>query len=352
MSSFNLYGGTPKKTLDLMCYFKERSHIYIYSNLHKEFAPEFADSGGAIYEGFYGNNLIKHISALLTIIDRNKIDIVQVQFSKGEVLGFLIKAFRPRVKLLVAFVGAIEPTPIKKFIASFCYRFVDKFIYISEYVRSEKTRQFSVLSYKEGIVIYNGTRDYLSNNCFSRDSDKIFLFDTAALSKIKNIKILIEALFILKTTHKRDNIFLSVAGDGPERECLELLIQKYGLEKHISLLGYQSNIRELLDKCDIFVHPCYVEGFGIAVAEAMFARKPIVASNAGALPELIKDKETGFLVNPHDPFSWADAILLLADNASLRLKLGANARKVAESKFSVLSFVKQYDNLYESIIKE
>jgi len=109
MSSYNIFGGTPKKTLDLVKYFKEDAALYVYNESYSEFKFQFEATGAAVYEGFYGRNLFLHLKKLLTIIDKENINIVQTQFTMGETLGALIKVFRPKVKLVTAFVGPLNP---------------------------------------------------------------------------------------------------------------------------------------------------------------------------------------------------------------------------------------------------
>ena len=350
MSSFNVYGGTPKKTLDLMKYFGDKSSIYVYHNAYPEFKPLFENTGGKVYEGFYGRNIFKHLIKLLRIIDQEKIDIVQTQFSMGETLGFLIKLFRPRVKLVIAFVGPFKPTSVRSFLASLYYRKTDAFVYISEYVKREKTKQFPILNSKPGKIIYNGTEKRVDDGKQCVQLKKYSVIDIAGLIDWKNIQVLIEAFNIIVNERNVNNIFLYVAGDGSKRPELEASINTYALQEHVFLLGYQSNVGRLLDSCDIFVHPAYAEGFGIVVAEAMHAGKPIIVSNAGALPELIENEKSGLVVDPYDPEQWTEAILRIIEDKEFAQNLAQNAKFTSETKFSVDNYTKQYEQLYESLI--
>ena len=146
-------------------------------------------------------------------------------------------------------------------------------------------------------------------------------------------------------------VFLYVAGDGQERENLENKINKYSLDNHVFLLGYQKNIGSLLQQSDIYLHPCYVEGFGIAVAEAMMAKKPIIVSNDGAMPELIV-KDAGLLVDKFDTPAWARAIVkLIADKKYAQL-LATNANIRAKQEFSKEKYVENYKDLYLSLLEQ
>jgi glycosyltransferase involved in cell wall biosynthesis len=350
LSTYNVYGGTPKKTLDLMQYFKEQSVLYVYENSFNEFKQNFINTGGKIYEGFFGRNIFGHTKELLKIIDEEKIDIVQTQFSFGETLGFIIKLLRPEIKLIIAFVGTFKPNLIKSQFLSIYYRKVDLFVFISEYVRNEKLKQYPSIAKHRFKIIYNGTE---KRNDTSKDHIKMkrySILTIAGLIELKNIQVLINALNILYNIQGVNNIYLYVVGDGPLRSELELLIKKYSLQENVFLLGYVYNIGNLLDNCDVFVFPSYAEGFGIAVLEAMISEKPIIVSNAGALTELIENDVSGLVVDPFHAEKWADAIIYLINNLGIARNLAVNAKRRAEELFSIDRFCKNYETLYNNLM--
>tara|TARA_B110000902_G_C14244903_1_gene563902 strand:+ start:842 stop:1921 length:1080 start_codon:yes stop_codon:yes gene_type:complete len=351
LSSYNKFGGTPKKTLDLLNEFGNNASLYVYSKTNIEFKEEFINSDANIYEGDYGSNYFKHLNRLIKIIDNDKIEIVQTQFSMGETLAFLIKLFRPKIKVVCAFVGPFKPTIIKSKLISFFYRKFDVFVYISEYVKSSKENQFSILKSKQSIIIPNGSEKRIDTGEPIEKMSKFSLLDIAGLVDWKNVKVLLDAMNILVNKKHLENIFLYVAGDGPEKQNLENLIIEYNLKNKVILLGYQKNIGRLLDTCDIFVHPAYAEGFGIVIPEAMHASKPIIVSNAGALPELIEHEKTGLIVDPFKPQEWADAIERLINDENFATKLALSAKAVAKTKYTKEMFCDNYLKLYNSILK-
>ncbi len=350
LPSYNIYGGTPKKTLDLMRHFGKKAALYVYSNDFSEFRSSFEKTGGKVYEGVFKRNVFKHIMALLEIIDRHRINIVQTQFSMGEMLGCLIKLFRPKVKLIVAFVGPFKPSLVSEYLNAFQYRYVDAFVYITEYVQTEKYAQFPMLRNKRGEIILNGSEKRIDSGEKVIQMRKWSLLDIAGLVEWKNIQVLIGAMNILINEKRKENIFLYIAGDGPMKDSLLRMIASYNLQDHIFLLGYQLNVGKLLDICDIFVHPAYAEGFGIVIPEAMFACKPIIVSNSGALPELIQHGKSGIIVDPHNAFDWAEAILKVIGDSSFAQNIANGAKVRAERNFSIFNFLTRYEKLYYSIL--
>ena len=206
-----------------------------------------------------------------------------------------------------------------------------------------------ILKQIDSSVIHNGTlrREDSGDECI--DMKSIALFDTAGLTEWKNIRVLVDAVYVLVNEYGQKNVFLYVAGDGPDRAYLESKIKELNLTNNIFLLGYQKNIWRLLKSCNIFVHPAYAEGFGVAIAEAMMEGKAIVVSDAGALPELIENEKSGLVISPFDARAWADAIMRLVNNPELACKLGINAQKIANERFSVDVYAKNYDAVYQSL---
>ncbi|HPY67321.1 MAG TPA: glycosyltransferase family 4 protein [Bacteroidales bacterium] len=350
LSSYNVYGGTPKKTLDLMRYFGENSVLYVYNNVFQEFKESFESTGAKVFEGFYSSNLIKHLRTLLLIIDEERIDIVQTQFSLGEGLGFLVKLFRPKTKVVVCFVGANKPGFFKSILARVFYRQMDVYVFISKYIKEEKIKQFPILKKYRSEIIYNGAELRVDEGEIKVEFKKYAILDIAGLIELKNLEILVKAINLIIKKKGRNDIYLYIAGDGPQRTDLEALIKTLGLQEHIILLGYKSNVGFLLNSCDIFVHPSYAEGFGIVVAEAMLAEKPVIVSDAGALPELIQHEYSGLVIDPFDEAKWADAIIKLLDNPDYSKYLAHNAKLKAETEFSIEQFASQYNELYMSLI--
>mgnify|MGYP000244675955 CR=1 FL=1 len=351
LPSFNKFGGTPKKTMDLIKYSPNTCYLYVWTNAYsKEFKSDFVEAGAHIVEGAFNRNIVKHIKSLLKVIDENDIKIIQSQFFFGELLAGILKLLRPKLKLIIAFVGAMSPSGYRKQILNLVYKKADAFVYISKYVKQEKTKAFPKLKKANGIVIYNGTNKPVSTNkSLVKEEKGINILCVSGLSKIKNVQVLIDCAVIL-LEKKYNQIKFLVAGDGPEKESFENQVKENNLSKNFKLLGYQKDIGDLYRITDFFVHPCYIEGFGIAVAEAMVEEKPIIVANAGAMPELILHEETGLIVDSFDANQWANAIIRYIENPELSKTLARNAKTFAETEFSVKRFVEDYNNLYKTLL--
>jgi len=350
LPDFNLYGGTPRKTKDLMSFFGQNSFLYVYGEAFVELKCEFIHTGGKVYEGFYKKNLVLHFRELIKIIDAEKINIVHTQFLMGELLGFLIKLFRPPIMIVVSFVSAVKQPKYKILASKVFYSNADLFVFVSKYVRVEKLKEFKVLQNKNSVVIYNGSlKPFVSNEIgsFLKNNSVLAI---SGLIELKNIMMLIETFNIIINKLKRVDMFLYVAGDGPQKKEILNYIEKHHLEKNVFLLGYRKSVGDLLKGCRVFVHPSFNEGFGISVLEAMHSCKPVLVSNAGALPELVENGVSGIILDPFKPYDWATTIIRLIDNPAEVERLVINALKKVNSDFSFNNFVTSYEREYRKIL--
>jgi len=346
LPSLNIYGGTPRKTLELIKSLDVRSIVYIYDNEFLEFIPLFEKSGAIVINAPFKRNLLKHFFLLREVIKNNKLQIVQTQFSFGEILAFFCKIIDKEIKIINAFVGITKPNLFKRIVLNFLYLFVDQFIYISEFVKQEKKKQFPVLIMKKSKVVYNGAVKREGYNKKILPRTKFNLLSIGGLIDVKNFDILIEMMGILKN----ENIFhLTIIGEGPNENRIKSKIMKYKLDSCISLIGYKNNIGDYLNSCDIYLHPAYAEGFGIAIIEAMLANKPVIVSNKGASIEIIANNIDGKIARFNDANNWAQSVIELYKDKNLRNKLSINGFNNANSKFTMDIFSSNYMNIYKKI---
>ena len=128
----------------------------------------------------------------------------------------------------------------------------------------------------------------------------------------KNQKTAIRAMSLI--TRSYPNACLFIAGNGPDRANLEALVQKLGLEKSISFLGYTTNLQKYLQICDVEIACSYREGLPLNIVEAMLCGKPVVASHNRGHDELVEEGNTGYLVSPDDVEGYAEAVCRVLEN--------------------------------------
>lgn len=162
------------------------------------------------------------------------------------------------------------------------------------------------------------------------------------LHPVKGAQYLIEAMAIIH--RKMPDVKLVIVGDGIERSRLEELREKLDLNGCIQFAGQvpQERIPQIMHQADVFALPSLSESFGIVNIEAMAAGLPIVTTNVGGLPELIKNGENGFVVEPKNPEAIAEKILLILNNNDLKAIVSTN--NITKSQYY------SWDNVVEKII--
>lgn len=138
-------------------------------------------------------------------------------------------------------------------------------------------------------------------------------------------------LKFIKSIKKMPDINFYFAGNGPYAKLV-----KQKCPSNMFLIGRipEPAIQSLLASGDIFVHPSGLDAVPRSLAEASLMEKPIVASNVGGIPEIVKDNKTGYLCNINNPNQWVEKTRFLLDNPKVAKKLGRNARKFVTENFS------------------
>ncbi|MCJ7571591.1 MAG: glycosyltransferase family 4 protein [Candidatus Thermoplasmatota archaeon] len=157
-----------------------------------------------------------------------------------------------------------------------------------------------------------------------------------------------------ETLSRVPNAKLVYAGKGEEESKLRTLASNLHTIDKIIFTGFVSEEEkwDLLKSCDIFVLPSELEGHPITIIEAMACSKPVIATNLGPFPEIIRDGETGLLVPLHDPNILADAITKLALDRTLRENMGKLARKEVEERFDIEKIAADYLKMYDELLKK
>lgn len=137
-----------------------------------------------------------------------------------------------------------------------------------------------------------------------------------------------------------------IVGDGELRPALERHVRDRHLERHVLLAGFRADALELTKGFDVFAVSSVMEGMCSALIDAMAAAKPAVATNAGAISEVLVDGETGFLVPPRDHTAMASCLVALLKDAKLRTRMGEAALARARAQFTVERMVEGIAEVY------
>lgn len=234
---------------------------------------------------------------------------------------------------------------------------ISKVVAVSKYVRevllARKTPQ------KKIKLIYNGTNFNQFSPNIKGDKIKSELnlknsFIILTVRKFfyrKGLQYLIKAIPLV--INKIPNLKLLIIGYGPFESQLKELTKKLEMQDYILFLGQiqNQNLPSYYASSDIFVIPSLVEGFGVAATEAMAMELPIISTNIKGLIEVC-DSTNAIVVPPANESAIADAIVKLWQNENLRKSLGRKGRQKVLNLFNWERAAKEYNQLYESLIKK
>lgn len=317
---------------------------------------------------------------------KNLVDIGKFRFNK--IIDFinLLKTIRNKIKIhkpsLVYITPNAKGTPFYKdfivvqFVKSMGCNVVIH--YHNKGVKEQQNKFLDNILYKlffKGInvilladILYNDIKKYVSiSNTYicpngipdkpglaiseKRNNSIIQLLFLSNLLETKGVIILLDACKILKDKgYKFKCIF--VGGESKEISSMRFNneVNIRNLENFVEYHGkkYGSDKELYFRKSDIFIFPTYFETFGLVNLEAMQYKLPIVSTNEGGIPDIVKNEETGFIVEKKNPIQLAEKIEILLNDEKLRIKMGVNGYNRFKSKYTI----KHFENILNDILME
>lgn len=179
--------------------------------------------------------------------------------------------------------------------------------------------------------------------------DRFVVGIVARLAAEKAHEVLFVAFKIFLAAHP--DALLVVIGGGPRDAELRLLVTDLGIDAHVVFTGLRRSASQLIAAFDVFVLSSMHEASPIGVIEAMMAGVAVVATDVGALRDLIHDRHEGVLVPVGDSARMAEALVEIASDDGLRPQLGAAARARAEREFTVERTARAYEALIQELVE-
>jgi len=293
---------------------------------------------------------VRTVNKLIQLIKRRKIDLIHSNGSRATIFGGI--AARLTKTPLIWHVRIADSD---KLLDKFLVKLANKIIVVSKAV----SLRFNWLKDKEDkiVVVYNGidlerfkpdVGIRKVRGKISLSSETPLVATVGRLDWYKGHKYLLEAAEKIVQTLP-DARFL-IVGDGEYRERLENQVKQLNLDENVIFTGNRKDIPEILASIDLFVLSSVSEGFGRAAAEAMACGKPVVATKAGGLSEVVEDGITGILVPPKNSIALAEAIIKLLKDKKKAENMGIAGRKRVEKLFSIERNMKSIEELYEKML--
>ena len=301
-------------------------------------------------------------SKLVDVVKFEKLDVLHVHYAiPHAATAYMAKQILKTENINIPVITTLHGTDITLVgrditylpVVTFSINQSDGVTAVSESLRKETYEHFNIS--KEIQVIPNfvdfdrfkrANKDHFKK-AIAPQGEKL-LIHTSNFRKVKRVEDVVKMFSIV---NKEVPSKLLLVGDGPERQPIEQFCRQIDMCEDIRFLGKQEAVEELLAIADLFVLPSESESFGLAALEAMACHVPVISSNAGGLPEINIEGETGFLSNVGDAEDMAQKALILLKDEELLQRFKDNAFAQAQ-KFDVKHIMPQYEAYYELIIEK
>ncbi|HEX3031747.1 MAG TPA: glycosyltransferase family 4 protein, partial [Bacillota bacterium] len=260
----------------------------------------------------------------------------------------------------MVYTGSLSGNKLRfmRFLEVLTAPFVQQFIAVSRSLQDE-ILQYQSVEPERVITIYNGLDlQKFCNSCHRgvdlRDQlgltgNSLLIGTVARLATQKGVEYFVRMASILAV--KNPELTFAVVGDGPLRGELEELAASLPGKPRVHFIGAVSQVQSYLKAMDIFVLPSVSEGFGISVLEAMAMRRPVVATEAGGIPEIIRHEGNGLLVPPGDAMALARGVTWLMEHRSGAAELAEAGYHTVESRFTLEAMIKEIELVYEQSLQ-
>ena len=283
---------------------------------------------------------------LFSIFKLKTFDLLHAHEAKSAQLAYLAFLFS-KVPYLIT--RRIIKIPGKNFFTRQVYRKAKKVVAISTMVKEVMRK------YDPGIDIRVIPSSYASLG-FTESSVQKLKEKYRGKFVIGNVGALVDSdkgqMQIIKAAEKLSmdypDMHFVLVGEGRDEKIFRNAAKGCG---NIDMVGFKSNVGDYYKLFDVFVYPSYREGLGSAVLDAFYFRLPVIASNAGGLPDLVKHERTGLVIKPGQVDRLCESIVRLYKNPGFSEKLGENGYQSLE-KFDISKTAEKYSDMYNRIVHE
>jgi glycosyltransferase involved in cell wall biosynthesis len=345
--------GCPQLALQLARHWQQQGvsvELLCLCDQPTDLRPEFEALGIPIHTIELGSGLARYprLAWLSYRLCRRLGPTAMLSFPLGWHAFIAIGARAAGVRRVCAHVGNLPPVltgnAFRKFklLVQLGRPFTQRLLCCSEYIRAATVRDFGVAQ-RETRTVFNACdlERFAAVQRSAQGHHPLRLAMVARLEGHKDQPTLIRAVALLRDQGLAVELWL--IGEGSQRPVLEAYIAELKLSDRVRLLGSRRDIPELLAQLDLFVFSARPdEGFGIALAEAMAAGVPIVASDVGACCEVLDGGRCGLLVEPGSPEALADGIRHVISDPAAASHRAEAACQHALARFSVAAMAQAY----------
>jgi N-acetyl-alpha-D-glucosaminyl L-malate synthase BshA len=301
-------------------------------------------------------------STLVDVIKNNQLQLLHVHYAIPHAsAAYMAKKILEQEGLHIPVITTLHGTDItlvgrdKTYapVVTFSINQSDAITAVSQNLRDETFRSFKIEKPIE--VIYNFvdvqrfTRKPIDafRRVIAPNGEKILLH----ASNFRKIKRVQDVVRIFHEVVKEIPSKLLFVGDGPERGTAEELARQLGVCNDIRFVGKQEQMEDILAIADLFLLTSEYESFGLAALEAMAAGVPVIATNAGGLPEIMINGQNGYMSDVGDIVSMSQNAITILENEETMKRFREGAIKQANA-FDIHNIIPVYEKLYDEVLQQ
>lgn len=374
----NIYSGFDKYNVLLSRKLVEKGlqPVFVFSETLgnvPQLSKDLVDSG-AIVEIMTSSGKLKIIKAIVKLLLKYKPIIVHSHFNNFIQLTTAVLSLFLRSQYYVTFHSLISSLDVNDYLRKkgfvkrisllIYYRFLilrsKNVIVVSESIKKqflEFSKSWSPKVIKNYLGVSVKQFDINKNkirNQLHLPEDKILLLNISAIEPIKGIDIILKAIALLIKDYDVVNFkFCHIGGlrsnNESQKEYQDYifnLANQLNITDYIVWLGLRNDVEQIIPAFDIYLHPSRMEGIGVAIMESASWSLPIVGSNVGGIPEVVKDNYNGFIIDSESIEQLSQKIMSLLANESLRKEMGLNSYRLASDHFNIENQTSKQLNIY------
>lgn len=284
------------------------------------------------------------------LVRNEQIDILHAHTSHAHTMAVLARRWAGRGKVIVH--RRVSFPPRQDFLNRWKYAQPDRFVCVSGKV--ETVMRAQGIPAEQLAMVYSAVDlarldvPAASRADLGIADDAPLLFSAGALVGHKDHATLLRTVARLTASFPRLRVL--IAGEGDLRSQLEDEIARLNLENSVTLLGHREDVPSLVRAADVYVSSSWSEGLGTSVLEALAAGTPVVAAEAGGIPEMVRNGETGWLRPNRDPEALAEAITECLQQPEVTARYAIAGRALVEEKFTADAMVAGNLKVYEDVL--
>ncbi len=333
---------------------------YIINNDESEtdFVRTIKDTGVPMAKLFQNNPFdLAMVDQAIELIQKNNIQVLQSHGYKSHMLCYLLHR-----KTKLPWISVVEGWTSENF-KIHCYNALEHMLIhgATEIVAVSESLRSRLLPFakKRCLVIPNAiapenlqvtiTKEEMKKKLNISD-DTLIIGTLGRLSPEKNLTLFLKAFAEIVKQHP--NLHALIVGDGQEREALKTSAKDLNIENKCSFIGHITDVANYYNLLDIQVMPSLTEGMPYSALEGMCMEIPLVASDAGGIPEVVKHGVTGLLFPSENLSAFVESLLTLVQSKQTRLKLGQAGKERIEQHFTPQVRTQQFIDLYDKVLSK